>query len=156
MQLKPWLDPKGIAMNHANQLFADAVRIYPDFKDLFERFCAEMKRRLTENAQLPGVTVSPGQNGASVILQALDRTFHISLDFLMPDGTPWGLLRVALLGENKEPIQLFHLFFDHLGNVKETPHSSAAPHSLPSTDFVKRFLNRLTLEHFSRLSSNLK
>jgi len=141
-------------MNYRDRLFVDAVRTYPNFKNLFKSFCDEAAKRLKDNAKLPGVHFSPGENGTGATLQAFDHTFHISFDFLVSEDTPWGMLRVTLLGEGKEPIQLFQLLVDDLGNVKTTPDARAEPHSLSSAEFVMAFVNHVAYAHFLRLSTS--
>jgi hypothetical protein len=143
-------------MNHPTQSFTNAIRLYPEFKERFVEFYAEMAKRLNANSHLPNVNVSLGSNGASATLQALDQVFDVSFHFIIADGIPWGLLRVTLPGEGKEPIQLFHLLFDNLGNVKSTPDASANLHSLTSTEFVKTFTNRVVFEYFAVLWSSVK
>lgn len=143
-------------MNNANQPFFDAVKRYPAFKDLFNQFCHEAAKRLNENAYLSDVTFAAGADGASAQLQALDRTFEISLHFLIVENASWGVLQVSLPEENKEPVRLFHLFFDERGNVKATPDASADLHPLFSTGFVETFVNRVAREYFSHLSAVLR
>jgi hypothetical protein len=150
------LKPIGEAMNYATQLFVDAVKNYPAFKELFKQFCDEAAKRLNDNAQLPNVKFSPDADGASAKLQALDCTFGISLRFLIVETIPWGVLQVFLTSESKEPVRLFHLFFDNLGNVKAAPDASADLHSLSSTKFVETFINRVVQEYFSHQLGILK
>jgi hypothetical protein len=40
-------------MNHANQPFVDAVKLYPDFKRLFKQFCDEAAKRLNREYPPP-------------------------------------------------------------------------------------------------------
>lgn len=143
-------------MNYATQPFFDAVRLYPDFKGLFKQFCDEAVKRLNENNQLLDVKFFPDADGASAKLQALGRTFDISLLFFIVEGIPWGVLQVSLPGESKEPVRLFHLFFDNLGNVKTALDASASIDSLSSTEFVKKFVNQVAQEYFSHLRGKFK
>jgi len=141
-------------MNNANQPFVDAVKRYPTFKTLFKQFCDEAAKRL--NGNLPDVNFSAGADGASAKLKALDRTFEISLHFLIVENARWAVLQVSLPEENKEPVRLFHLFFDERGNVKATPDASVDLRHLSSTGFVETFVNRVAREYFSHLSAVLR
>lgn len=138
-------------MNHSNLQFTAAVRIYPDYKNLFKQFCDEMAKRLNGNEQLPGVKFSVAADGVCATLQALDCTFDISFRFAIVDSTPRGLLRVSLPGEDKMKIQLFQYLFDNIGNVFTAPDASASLHSLTSAEFVETFINRVASEHFLRV-----
>ena len=140
-------------MNNANQPFFDAVKRYPNFKTLFKQFCDEAAKRL--NGNFPDVNFSAGADGASAKLKALDRTFQISLHFLIVENARWAVLQVSLPEENKEPVRLFHLFFDERGNVKATPDASVDLRHLSSTGFVETFVNRVAREYFSHLSAAL-
>ena len=135
-------------MNHSNLQFTAAVRIYPDYKNLFKQFCDEMAKRLNGNEQLPGVKFSVAADGVCATLQALDCTFDISFRFAIVGSTPRGLLRVSIPGEDKIKIQLFQYLFDSIGNVFTTTDVSASLHSLTSAEFVETFINRVASEHF--------
>jgi hypothetical protein len=143
-------------MSNANQPFADAVEAYPNFKGLFKRFCDEADKILNGNDFLPGVKFFAGADGASAKLQALDRTFEISLHFLVVENESSGVLQVSLPEENKEPVRLFHLFFDELGNAKPTSDMPKGLHTvLFSRGFVGMFLDQVTRKYFSHLSAVL-
>lgn len=144
-------------MSNANRPFVDAVEAYSNFKGLFKRFCDEAAKQLNGNAYPSYVSFSAGADGASAKLQALDRTFEISLHFLIVENAPWGVLQVSLPQENKEPVRLFHLLFDNLGNVKPTSDAPKDRHTfLASTGFMKTFVDRAAREYFSHLSAVLR
>ena len=141
-------------MNNANRPFIDAVEAYSNFKGLFKRFCDEAAERLNGDAYPSDVSFSADPDGASAKLQALDRTFEISLHFLIVENAPAGVLEVSLLQENREPVRLFPLFFDNLGNAKPTSDAPKSLHTFPgSTGFVDTFVNRVAREYFSHLSA---
>lgn len=143
-------------MNNANQSFADAVQAYPEFKGLFKQFCDEAGKRLNGNDVLPDVTFYTGADGASAKLQALDRTFEISFRFLILENARWGVLQVSFPQEDKEPVRLFNLCFDRLGNVKRTPGAPKSLHTLLfHHEFVEAFVNRVADEYFFQLSAVL-
>ena len=138
-----------------NKSFFDAVKHYPDFKMVFKEFCDVASKRLNENASLPGVSFSAGRDGASAQLQVLDHTFEISLRFLIVENAPWGVLQASLPEANKEPVRLFHTFFDEQGKVWATPDAPPDLDLLYSVEFVKTFVNRVAHEYFSHLSAKL-
>lgn len=144
-------------MSNANHPFADAVEAYPNFKGLFKQFCEKMTERLNGNAYLPDVDFSAHANGTSAKLRALDRIFEISFRFLIVENAPWGVLQVSLPEENKEPVRLFHLFFNNLGNAKPALDTPGGLHTLiSSTGFVETFINRIAHEYFFHLSAVLE
>ena len=71
-----------------NKPFLDAVTDYPHFKTLFKKFCDTAAKWLNGNVHLPGVNFSARGDGASAQLQAFDRTFEISLHFLIVENPP--------------------------------------------------------------------
>jgi hypothetical protein len=147
----PTLNHEEMKMSNANQPFADAVVVYPDFKGLFKRFCDEATKRLNGNDYLPDVSFSADADGASAKLQALDRTFEISFSFLVVKNEHLGVLEVSLPQENKEPVRLFHLSFDRLGDVKPTSDSGFHNIHRYGAEFVQTFVNRVAHEYFSHL-----
>ena len=143
-------------MNRTNQPFANAVKHYPNFKALFRQFCDAAAKQLNGNAQLPLVSFSVMSDGNSASLHALGRTFDISLRFVILDNIPWGVLEVTVPGETKEPVRLFHVLFDELGNVKDTLDNSApARGSFQSSESLANFLDQVVEKYFSYLQ-NLK
>ena len=138
-----------------NKPFLDAARDYPHFKTLFKEFCDTATKWLNGNAYLPGVNFSTRGDGASAQLQAFDRTFEISLHFLIVENAPSGVLQISLPEASKEPVRLFHLFFDEHGKVKVAPDAPADLDFLDRIEFVKTFVNRVAHEYFSHLSAVL-
>lgn len=139
-------------MNHTRHIFVSAVAAYPEFRKLFKQFCDEAAKRLNANPQLPGVAFSPASDGASAQLQALDCTFDIALRYRVIDRCPMGILLVSLPGANREPTRLVHVYFDNLGNVKDSSDGSVALDSLASSAFVELLLDRIVGEYFALLS----
>ncbi|SRR5258708_5464433 len=142
-------------MTKANVSFADTVKAYPEFKVQFEKFCEEATTRLNKNPELPGVTFAYTAGDALAKLHALDRTFDVSLRLQRVNNMPIGLVLVHLFGESKEPIYLFHTYFDNLGNVRAAPNGDAGLDSLFSVRYVESFTNRVLQEYFTYLSKSL-
>lgn len=143
-------------MDYKPKPFFNAVHAYPEFKDIFKKFCDMATKKLNGNEHLPNVTISVKADGASATLKALDRNFDISFRFLNVNNTLWGVIEASLPGETKEPVRLFHYLFDRNGNVFETLDRTSGFHSAFSTEFVIAFLDQLTEKYFFHLSGVLK
>jgi hypothetical protein len=102
------------------------------------------------------VNFSAGANGASAKLLALDRTFEISLCFLIVENAPWGVLEVSLPEENKNQSAAVPSLLRQPGERQDPSGRVRGPHTLFSIEFVETFVNQVAREYFSHLSAVLK
>jgi hypothetical protein len=143
-------------MNRRNHQFIDAVNVYPDFKEQFRQFCDKCLAPLNDKEHVPGVSFNVGSDGITAELRALDRLFEISFDFVVLEGSSFGVLRISLPATpTSDVILLWHTLFDRLGNVKDSPTAHTAPHSLISKDFLEKFLAELASNYFLHISRTL-
>jgi hypothetical protein len=132
-----------------NSILQRALVAYPEYKKLFVDLCALASKHLNGNPALPGAAFHVDADYRMARFEALDRTYNLSLGFVIHKHECWGMITVSLAESEFESINMFQLWFDYLGNVRDSPTTVSWRHGLTQAEFVLDLADRIVTWYFS-------
>lgn len=135
-------------MHNRLHFFRECLELYQNQKELFGRFCETCRGSLNDNEQYSGTSFTVSEDGSTATLCAMDRTFNIRFHIELDDMHSLGVLKISLeSGRDTDDVLLFHLYFDNLGNVKESADATSTANALHEKEFLRLLLNQLATRY---------